>query len=108
MSTIIILQLAFAFFIAFLGLFIIHRVVTGFLVRNYQIEEHDNLALSIFQVGVIAGKCNSLIKSRGHLKFGYHGKCLGVYWFVCFDWNHCVFFGNYRRFSGNIPNDKSE
>jgi hypothetical protein len=61
MSTIIILQLAFAFFIGFFGLFIIHRVVTGFLVRNYQIEEHDNLALSIFQVGVIAS--GSLILS---------------------------------------------
>lgn len=50
---IIIFQLTIAFVIGFTGLFIIHRVVTGFLVRNYQIETSDNISLSIFQVGII-------------------------------------------------------
>ena len=53
MSAIVILQLVIAFVMGFLGLFIIYRVVTGFLVRNYQIDETDNLSLSVFQVGVI-------------------------------------------------------
>jgi uncharacterized membrane protein YjfL (UPF0719 family) len=53
MNTIIIAQLVIAFIVGFLGLFLLHRITTGFLVRNYQIDENDNLALSIFQVGVI-------------------------------------------------------
>ncbi|MCE2711613.1 MAG: hypothetical protein LW688_03635 [Cryomorphaceae bacterium] len=53
MNMIIIFQLVVAFALGFSGLFIIHRVVTGFLVRNYQIDENDNLSLTIFQVGVI-------------------------------------------------------
>lgn len=54
MSAIIIFQLLFAFFIGFFGLFIIHRIVTWYLVRYQKIEEHDNLALSIIQMGIIA------------------------------------------------------
>ncbi|MEY3593021.1 MAG: hypothetical protein RLZZ38_2015 [Bacteroidota bacterium] len=53
MSIIIIFQLLIAFILGFTGLFIIHRVVTGFLVRNYQIDDTDNISLSVFQVGVI-------------------------------------------------------
>ncbi len=53
MNIIIILQLIVAFVIGFTGLFIIHRLVTGFLVRNYQIDESDNTSLAVFQVGVI-------------------------------------------------------
>lgn len=53
MNIIIVFQLVIAFVIGFAGLFIIHRLVTGFLVRNYHIDENDNLSLSIFQVGVI-------------------------------------------------------
>ncbi len=53
MNTIIIAQLVIAFIVGFFGLFLLHRITTGFLVRNYQIEEEDNLALSIFQIGVI-------------------------------------------------------
>ena len=53
MSIIIIFQLIIAFVIGFIGLFIIHRIVTGFLVRNYQIDVVDNISLSIFQVGII-------------------------------------------------------
>ena len=53
MSTIIIFQLVIAFIVGFLGLFLLNRITTGFLVKNYQIEESDNISLSIFQVGVI-------------------------------------------------------
>ena len=53
MNIIIVLQLIIAFVIGFTGLFIIHRIVTGFLVRNYQIDEADNTSLAVFQVGVI-------------------------------------------------------
>jgi hypothetical protein len=53
MSIIIILQLIIAYVIGFTGLFVIHRIVTGFLVRNYQIDDNDNISLSVFQVGVI-------------------------------------------------------
>lgn len=53
MNTIIIAQIVIAFIVGFFGLFLLHRITTGFLVRNYQIEEEDNLALSIFQIGVI-------------------------------------------------------
>jgi hypothetical protein len=53
MSTIIILQLIIAFVIGFAGLFLLHRIITGFLKRNYQIDDTDNTSLSIFQVGVI-------------------------------------------------------
>lgn len=53
MNIIILFQLVIAFIIGFSGLFVIHKLVTGFLVRNYQIDENDNLSLTIFQVGVI-------------------------------------------------------
>jgi hypothetical protein len=53
MNVIIIFQLFIAFLIGFSGLFIIHRMVSGFLIRNYQIDDSDNLALSIFQMGII-------------------------------------------------------
>ena len=53
MSTIIILQLIIAFVVGFAGLFLLHRIITGFLKRNYQIDDTDNTSLSIFQVGVI-------------------------------------------------------
>jgi uncharacterized BrkB/YihY/UPF0761 family membrane protein len=53
MSTIIIFQLVIAFIVGFLGLFLLNRITTGFLVKNYQIDESDNISLSIFQVGVI-------------------------------------------------------
>ena len=45
--------LVIAFIVGFLGLFLLNRITTGFLVKNYQIEESDNISLSIFQVGVI-------------------------------------------------------
>jgi uncharacterized membrane protein YjfL (UPF0719 family) len=53
MSTIIILQLIIAFVVGFAGLFLVYRIITGFLKRNYQIDDTDNTSLSIFQVGVI-------------------------------------------------------
>ena len=53
MSFIVILQLVVAFVMGFTGLFVIHRVVTRFLVRSYAIPEEDNLSLTIFQTGVI-------------------------------------------------------
>jgi uncharacterized protein YneF (UPF0154 family) len=53
MKTIIILQLVIAYIIGFVGLFLLHRIITTFLKRNYQIDDNDNISLSIFQVGVI-------------------------------------------------------
>ncbi len=53
MKTIIILQLVIAYIIGFVGLFLLHRIITTFLKRNYQIDDTDNISLSIFQVGVI-------------------------------------------------------
>jgi uncharacterized protein YneF (UPF0154 family) len=43
MSTIIIFQLVIAFIVGFLGLFLLNRITTGFLVKNYQIDESDNI-----------------------------------------------------------------
>lgn len=53
MKTIIILQLVIAYIIGFVGLFLLHRIITTFLKRTYQIDDTDNISLSIFQVGVI-------------------------------------------------------
>jgi hypothetical protein len=53
MNTIIILQLIIAFLVGFAGLFLLNQIITGFLKRNYQIDETDNTSLAIFQVGVI-------------------------------------------------------
>jgi hypothetical protein len=53
MKTIIILQLVIAYIIGFVGLFLLHKIITTFLKRNYQIDDNDNISLSIFQVGVI-------------------------------------------------------
>ena len=53
MNIIIIIQLVVAFVIGLTSLFILYRITNNFLTKTYQIEEQDNTAFTVLQMGII-------------------------------------------------------